>query len=77
MLQLNLMMIVRDGFFYPDTNGFFFLLTTKLLIFIEKKREKGFQKNLNRLRCDSVMVTSFLYYNDVTDQRAAGVRLFV
>ena len=81
MLWLNLMVIVRDRFFNPDTYGFFFLVTTKHHIFIEKKktRERGFQKILNTLRCDIIimcgMVTSFLHYNDVTDQRAAGFYL--
>ena len=37
--------------------------------------EKYFQKILNTLRCD--IVTSFYHYNDVTDRRAASVRLFV
>ena len=45
---------------HPHTNnGFYFLLTIKYLIYIEKKHEKrkDFQKILKTLRWD--MVTSF------------------
>ena len=60
---------------HPHTkNGFFFLNTTKNLI-LYWKNLKDFQKNRNTLRCD--IVTSFFHYNDVTDRRAASVRLFV
>ena len=76
MLWLNLMAIVRDRFFLQ--NGLFFLVTTKHINFIEKIKtcEKGFQKILNTLRCDIIivcgMVTSFfLHYNDVIDQHVA------
>ena len=39
------------------------------------KHKKDFQKILNTLRFD--MVTSFEHYNDVTDQCAVDVRLFI
>ena len=61
---------------HPHTNnGLFFLLTTKYVILYWKNIKKDFQKILNTLRCD--MVTSFSHFNDVTDRRAASVRLFV
>ena len=57
-------------FYHPYTdNEFFFLLTTKYLIYIGKKHELDFQGILNTLRCD--MVTSFQHFHDVTDGRAA------
>ena len=60
---------------HPHTNnGFFFLFTTKYLI-LYWKHEKGFRKMLNTLRFD--MVTSFEHYNNVTDQRATDMHLFV
>ena len=68
----------REGqvfLFYPHSkNGFFFSLITQYLIYIGKKLEKDFQKILNTLRCG--METSFYHFNDVTDRRAAIVRLF-
>ena len=70
--------IARDGIFYPTLtrimNSFYCLPLSTSFIF-GKKLEKGFQKIVNTLRCD--MVTSFQHYNDVTDRRAASVRLFV
>ena len=57
---------------HPHTNnGLFFSLTIKYLFLYWKKHEKDFQKILNTLKCDTV--TSFYYYNDVTDRRAASV----
>ena len=59
---------------HPHTNnGFFFLLTIKYHIILEKY-EKDFQKILNRLRWDNM--TSLKHFNDAMDRHAANVRLF-
>ena len=61
---------------HPHTNNRIIFLANYLIPhFILENTRKDFQKVLNTLRCD--MVTSFLHYNDVTDGRAASVRLFV
>ena len=49
----------REGWIFLShphrNNGFFFLPTTKCLIFILEKHEKVFQKILNMLKCDMEM----------------------
>ena len=70
------MVISKDGFFYPTLTRIMdtFSCSPLYTSFYIGKHEKDFQKILNTLRCD--IVTSFKHYNDVTNQRAASVRLF-
>ena len=66
---------IEGRIFYPiftQIMDYFSCLQLNTSFCIEK-HEKGFQKILNRLRCD--MVTSFQHYHDVTDRCAASVKL--